>query len=67
MLQIGRKTLEGRISKLDLFLQALVKVTTKLNLIDEHLSDLREMLKDHQDKRNSVISEANMGRRQPSE
>jgi hypothetical protein len=67
LLQIGRKTLEGRISKLDLFLQALVKVMTKLNLIDEHLSDLREMLKDHQDKRNSIVSEADMARRQPSE
>jgi hypothetical protein len=67
LLQIGRKTLEGRIFKLDLFLQALVKVTAKLNLIDEHLSDLREMLKDHQDKRNSVVSEADMARRQPSE
>jgi hypothetical protein len=48
-------------------LQALVKVTTKLNLIDEHLSDLREMLKDHQDKWNSIVSEADMARRQPSE
>jgi len=116
LLQIDRRTLEGRIAKLDPFLQALVEVLTnnlrtvhqsymhrprsvddfmnaiayhnsgfkkymemtknqdiapevmtKLTSIDEHLSDLRKILIDHQDKRSSVVSEADMARRQPSE
>jgi CRP/FNR family transcriptional regulator, cyclic AMP receptor protein len=41
------------------------EVLTKLTLIDEHLSELRGMLKDHQDKRSSVVNEADMARRQP--